>query len=193
VPPVAQGIGNETYKVQGNLDFRQFFWRVRAYDGYDWGSWSATFSFNVNVSVGCPFGINVTSFGSGVIPGTNVNGTLNYAGTGSSTLYNVSNSGNVNENVTQFGTNMSCITPGCSGDYIDVSNISWKSSMTLANDTSMIYANGIKMIATEDTVNKVAINMMPDNVSWYRQWLSLRSNQGGGTYNGTYTQVCIQA
>ena len=193
-PPVAQGVGNESYAVQSNLWVdKQYFWRVRAYDGYDWGSWSTTFSFNISPLVQCPFGINITSFGSGVTPGTAVNGTSNYAGPSSGTLYNVSNTGNVNENMTQSGTNMSCISAGCPGDYIDVSNISWKSSTTSANDTSMIYANGIKMTAAYDTANPVASYLPPTNVAWYRQWLTSRSKQGGGTYNGTYTQNCIQA
>jgi parallel beta-helix repeat protein len=193
VPPVAQGSGNESYKVQSNLDFRQFFWRVRAYDGYDWGSWSATFSFNVSKNTDCAFGQPLTSFGSTVIPGTAVNGTLNFADANNGTMYNISNTGNVNENITQLGTNMTCISGGCSGDYIDVSNMSWKSNITASNGTDMIYTNKIKMTATYDLANPVASNLPPYNISWYRQWLATRSNQGGGSYNGTYTQQCIES
>jgi len=108
-------------------------------------------------------------------------------------MYNISNTGNVNENITQLGTNMTCISGGCSGDYIDVSNMSWKSNITASNGTDMIYTNKIKMTATYDLANPVASNLPPYNISWYRQWLATRSNQGGGSYNGTYTQQCIES
>jgi parallel beta-helix repeat protein len=192
VPPVAQGVGIESYKVQNNLAVdKQYFWRARAYDGYDWGSWSATFSFNVTKKIECVLGQSLTSFGSTVIPGTAVNGTLNYADANNGTMYNISNTGNVNENITQWGTNMTCLSGGCSGDYIDVGNMSWKSNVTASNGTNMIYANKIKMTATEDLANPIATNLAPTSAAWYRQWLATRSNQGGGSYNGTYTQQCI--
>ena len=195
--PVTPGAGTAIYYTQGQLDFRKFFWRVRAYDGKDFGAYSNAFQFNVTTSVACDISVLNISFGSNVNPfvALNYNATANYVGFGNGTLYNITSSSNVPVNITHRATNMSCTAGECttSSDYISAENISWTSNATIANGSNLLYANRIAMQGAFDNANNIASNMSSTSTAWLRFWLAIRGDQGGGNYTGTYTARCVQA
>lgn len=186
-PPVAQNSGNATYNVQNNLDFIQYFWEARAWDGDEYGNWSGNFTFNVTSSVSCELGQANISFGT-IIPGVPVNATLNYNGTGGGTYYNLTSSSNLPVNVTHKSTNMT----SSEGNKIPVYNISWKSALT-ATDNTMNYGNKIAMQETYDAANKVATALNPYNTTYLRYWLDTQTSQPIGLYTGNYTMLCEAA
>src|SRR3989344_6952661 len=109
-PPAPQNSSNMLFYLPAKLDFRQYFWRVRAYDGLEYGNFSVDFQFNVTTAVVCSLGVENVSFGFNIGPLTSVNfnASLNYAGASNGTRYNITTTSNVNVNITHQGTNMTC-------------------------------------------------------------------------------------
>lgn len=186
-PPVAEGAGTETYTIQNKLEFRQFWWRVRAFDGAEYSDWGGPFTFNTTTSVVCSLSQSEIDFGS-FSPGVNVNATLNFAGPDDGTLYNVTTTSNVNVNITNKGTNL---TSGA--DYIPVSNVGWQSNATNATGSNMIYSSHVDLTEDYDYANMVASNVSENSAIWLRYWLSTVSDQTPGVYAGNYTLKCEQA
>ena len=173
--------------MQNDLDFVQYFWAARAWDGDDYGNWSGNFTFNVTSSVSCEIGLANISFGT-IQPGTPVNATKNYAGASDATHYNVTSSSNLPVNITHKGTNMT----SAEGNVIRVYNTSWKSALT-ATDSTMNYGNKIAMQEAYDTTNKVATALPVGDAAYLRYWLNTPTEQAIGLYSGNYTVLCAAA
>ena len=197
-PPAPQNSSNMLFYLPAKLDFRQYFWRVRAYDGLEYGNFSVDFQFNVTTAVVCSLGVENVSFGFNIDPLTSVNfnASLNYAGASNGTRYNITTTSNVNVNITHQGTNMTCESGNAcfnASDFIHVNNISWSSSTTSATDSALAYEDKRSLPGSYDTANQVAANLGVDLTAWSRFWLAVRGDQGGGNYTGTYTARCVQA
>jgi len=191
-PPVPEGAGTQFYTQQINLDFKTYYWRVAAIDPYEQGHYSTVFNFTVLTSVVCSLSNSEIDFGL-INPGDIVNASLNYAGTGNGTKYNITTTSNIDVNITHKGENLTCQSPTCGDDIVPVQNISWQSNITSANGTNMKYINGIDLQPDYDTTNPIATDFPPSSTVHLRYWLRTRYNQGGGNYNGTYTIKCEQS
>ena len=190
-PPVTQGSGNMSYTNGTQLAVdHTYWWRARALDtAGNYGPWSNVENFTIISFVSCDFSQSSILFGN-VPPATfDNNATLNYAGSGSSTLYNITSSSNVNVTVQSKGTNMSCIAGSCTGYIIPASYTSWNSSKTSNTDISL---PGFNLTEAYDTSNLVATNLTAGSSVWLRYWIDIPdTGQPTGSYQGNYSIRCI--
>jgi len=190
-PPVTQGSGNMSYTNGTQLAVdHTYWWRARALDtAGNYGPWSNVENFTIISFVSCDFSQSSILFGN-VPPATfDNNATLNYAGSGSSTLYNITSSSNVNVTVQSKGTNMSCIAGSCTGYIIPAYYTSWNSSKT---SNAAISLPGFNLTETYDTTNLIATNLTAGSSAWLRYWIDIPdTGQPQGSYQGNYSVRCI--
>jgi hypothetical protein len=191
-PPLSQSEDTDTYTTQSDLDFRQYYWKVRAHDGTSYGPYSSVYSFNVTTSVICSFSNLNISFGS-LDPEIYKNASLNYAGASGETFYNLTSDSNINVNVTHQSTDLDCTSQNCLGLSIDVRNVTWQSNVSSAIGENMNFGNGVALQNNFDLNNKVAESLAVSDSAHLRYWIGIEKGLGGGTYVGNYTIRCEQA
>jgi hypothetical protein len=191
MPPVPQGSGNMSYTNGTQLAVdHTYWWRARALDtAGNYGPWSSIGNFTIISFVSCDFSKSSIDFIS-ISPGVyDNNASGDYAGSGSSTWYNVTSSGNVNTTVQSKGTNLSCIAGGCSGYIIPASYTSWNSSMISNTSISL---PGFNLTEAYDTSNQIATNLTAGSAVWLRYWIDIPdTGQPTGSYQGNYSIRCI--
>lgn len=150
-----------------------------------WGN----LSVGVQTAMACTWSaatLNV-SFGSALDPGTVANASANYFSEDNSSGYNVTVStlSTHTANVTITGKDLYS-----GANFINVSNVTWRSNSTALNGSDMVYANSRPLNASAYNVfSGLAIG---GNGS-FRFWLNISSNVIAGTYVGNYTMTCIEA
>jgi len=138
--------------------------------------------------ISCTFSQQAINFSNVAAFTDDNNATLNYAGAGSATLYNLTSNSNINVTVHNKGTNLVCIDTSCGTAVIGVGNLSWNSSKT--SNTS-IDLPGFNLTTAFDTVNPVAVNLTSGSSAWLRYWLDIPGSQAAGAYRGNYTIRCV--
>lgn len=116
-----------------------------------------------------------------ILPATNVNASLNYNGTGSSTLYfiNVSTDSNTAVDFC-LKANQGLETSGA--DLIGLGNETYSTGVTTSNMTIPDLALDVAMTTSYD---KTASNIGIGEANYYRFWLDIPAGQASGTYNNS--------
>lgn len=146
---------------------------------------------NIISAVACTVSSNAQSisFGTDLDAGAAYNASQNYAGTDTSTSYNITNdaTSTTTVNISIKGSDF------ISGsNRVGVGNISWTSNTTIGNGSNLNYP-GIANISTSfDTTNRIALDEPIDSTVWYRLWLNIPSTTAAGTYTGNYTLRCSE-
>jgi len=88
------------YIASTEMGFGDYYWKVRAFDGYNYSNWSTTRNFTIIMSISCSLPVNSISFGtimSGQTKDTSTNNPLPLI---------IENKGNVKLNISINATNI---------------------------------------------------------------------------------------